>query len=162
MTVDQQPLKEAFPWQNADSWGDMTAHMPEVLRTTSSSEAEYAAQALTRMTRWERKRTFTEDIPDASDVVYLSSKELSYLERQVGEVSGAIRRQIIARNDLEGCARTTVRLFPEEAEFLSELLKVRGYEVTWLEAPERLPHPVDHSDGRTDRTIVVRIQDNWL
>ncbi len=154
MTVDQQ--QESLPWRQPSSWRDMTEQMRET-RPDLASEAARAAHALELIIPWESMRFLLDDIPFTWEVSLVLDKAPDHVERELGKISGAIRREIIARHDPERILRVKLFLSEDEAVFVAERVAIKGYSVNWEPAPEQLPAVSESADGRKHRTIVISL-----
>lgn len=152
MTTDQQ--QEVLPWRKPSSWRDLTEQM-RTTRPDLESEAARAAHALDLMIAWESRRFLLEDIPFAWEVSLVLDKTPDHLERELGRISAAVRREIIARRDPERSIRVQLLLSQEEAAFVAERVAIKGYSVNWEPVPEQLPAVSESADGRKHRTVVI-------
>lgn len=157
--VAQQTQHEVLPWKEDSLWGRMTEEAG-VLDPFLTTEAEQAAAALLAMTPQDSMNALLDDIPCAWEIRLLRTKSPSHLERELGAIGSAIRREIIARRGEDDTAMAIVRLLPEEQAFITKLMAAKGYTTEWGAPPAaRLLHHTDHNDGRSDLMVMVRMEE---
>ena len=160
-----QDRKTAPPWETTDdiTW-KMAAEQAEGAMRGGGNLAQGAARAHDEMTPERRRRHLTEDLPQASEVVRRTKRKTTHLEDQIAVVARAIQHDIVTKREPSKMIRLSLRLSPEEKDFVTELLVLRGYECEWDHDAPKLDFTADHADnnGRFDQVLELWVPaDSW-
>lgn len=102
-------------------------------------------------------------LPTVSDVVRRTKHKTTHLEDQLSAIMGAIEHNIVTMRNPSKIISLSLRLSPEEKDFVAQQLNLCGYEYEWGHEAPKLDF-VDHADsnGRFDQVLEVWITaDSW-
>ncbi len=153
-----QTQKTMPPWETtADISWKVATEAEQNSRGDAVTFAEAAAYAYEGFDPERQLRHLTEDLLPATEVVRRTKRKPTHLEGQMAVITRSIEHDIVTMRKPDQIVRLSLRLSPEEKQFVTQWLKLRGYECEWDHDAPKLDFTEAHTDrnGRIDQILHV-------